>query len=66
MQTQFFDFRNSTLQAVDPADPNKPATFEQAMARAYDAARNQLLERVQGRIAHALPLLQPRAAGAGA
>ena len=33
MQTQFFDFRNSTLQAVDPADPNKPATFEQAMAR---------------------------------
>ncbi len=40
--------------------------FEQAMARAYDAARNQLLERVQGRIAHALPLLQPRAAGAGA
>ena len=39
--------------------------FEQAMARAYDAARNQLLERVQGRIAHALPLLHPRAAGAG-
>jgi hypothetical protein len=34
--------------------------FEQAMNRAYDAARNQLLDRVQGRIAHALPLLQPR------
>ena len=33
MQTQFFDFRNSTFQAVDPADPNKPATFEQAMGQ---------------------------------
>jgi hypothetical protein len=33
MQTQFFDFRNSTFQVADPADPNKPATFEQAMAR---------------------------------
>ncbi|MEZ5608019.1 MAG: phosphate acyltransferase PlsX [Burkholderiaceae bacterium] len=40
--------------------------FEQAMARAYDAARNQLLERVQGRIAHALPLLHPQAPAAGA
>jgi len=40
--------------------------FEQAMARAYDAARNQLLERVQGRIAHALPLLHPPAASAAA
>ncbi len=33
--------------------------FEQALTRAYDAASNQLLERVQGRIAHALPLLIP-------
>ncbi len=31
--------------------------FSQALARAYDAARNQLLERVQARIAHAAPLL---------
>ncbi|MES2481389.1 MAG: phosphate acyltransferase PlsX, partial [Pseudomonadota bacterium] len=31
--------------------------FEQALGRAYDAARNQLLERVQARIAHARPLL---------
>lgn len=31
--------------------------FEQALNRAYDAARNQLLERVQARIAHARPLL---------
>jgi glycerol-3-phosphate acyltransferase PlsX len=31
--------------------------FEQALNRAYDAARNQLLERVQSRIAHAAPLL---------
>jgi glycerol-3-phosphate acyltransferase PlsX len=31
--------------------------FEQAMCRAYDAASNQLLERVQDRIAHAAPLL---------
>ena len=37
--------------------------FEHALARAYDAARHQLLERVQGRIAHAKPLL---AAGAAA
>ncbi len=35
--------------------------FESALARAYDAARNNLLERVQGRIAHSAPLL----AGAG-
>ena len=39
--------------------------FGQALDRAYDAARNQLLERVQARIAHARPLLvggepQPR------
>ncbi len=39
--------------------------FEQALGRAYDAARNQLLDRVQARIAHARPLLigadaQPR------
>jgi phosphate acyltransferase len=31
--------------------------FEQALARAYDAAHNQLLERVRMRIAHAAPLL---------
>jgi phosphate acyltransferase len=31
--------------------------FEQALARAYDAARNNLLDRVQARIAHARPLL---------
>jgi phosphate acyltransferase len=31
--------------------------FEQALLRAYDAARNNLLERVQVRIAHARPLL---------
>jgi phosphate acyltransferase len=31
--------------------------FEQALNRAYDAARNNLLERVQARIAHASPLL---------
>lgn len=31
--------------------------FEQALNRAYDAARNKLLERVQARIAHAAPLL---------
>jgi glycerol-3-phosphate acyltransferase PlsX len=31
--------------------------FEQALIRAYDAARNNLLDRVQSRIAHARPLL---------
>jgi len=31
--------------------------FERALGRAYDAARNNLLERVQARIAHAKPLL---------
>jgi glycerol-3-phosphate acyltransferase PlsX len=31
--------------------------FEQALARAYDAAWNNLLDRVQARIAHARPLL---------
>jgi phosphate acyltransferase len=31
--------------------------FEQALVRAYDAARNNLLDRVQARIAHARPLL---------
>ncbi|MFT3777457.1 MAG: phosphate acyltransferase PlsX [Ottowia sp.] len=36
--------------------------FEQALRRAYDAASNQLLARVQARIAHAAPLLvAPRA-----
>jgi glycerol-3-phosphate acyltransferase PlsX len=34
-------------------------SFEQAMNRAYDAARNQLLDRVKKRIAHAAPLLSP-------
>ena len=33
--------------------------FEQALNRAYDAARNNLLDRVQARIAHAAPLLAP-------
>jgi glycerol-3-phosphate acyltransferase PlsX len=31
--------------------------FEQALLRAYDAARNNLLDRVKARIAHARPLL---------
>jgi len=31
--------------------------FEQALMRAYDSARNNLLDRVQARIAHARPLL---------
>lgn len=31
--------------------------FEQALNRAYDAARNNLLDRVEARIAHARPLL---------
>jgi glycerol-3-phosphate acyltransferase PlsX len=31
--------------------------FGQALGRAYDSARNQLLDRVQARIAHARPLL---------
>ena len=31
--------------------------FEQALVRAYDAARHNLLDRVQARIAHARPLL---------
>ncbi|MDO5288159.1 MAG: phosphate acyltransferase PlsX [Pseudomonadota bacterium] len=31
--------------------------FEQALARAYDAARHELLARVQARIAHAAPVL---------
>jgi len=33
--------------------------FGYALGRAYDAARNNLLERVQKRIAHAAPLLAP-------
>jgi len=32
--------------------------FENALSRAYDAARNDLTARVQERIAHAAPLLQ--------
>ncbi len=35
--------------------------FGYALARAYDAARNNLLERVKVRIAHAAPLLMPAA-----
>ena len=35
--------------------------FEQALARAYDAASHQLLARVQERIAHAAPLLSAAA-----
>jgi glycerol-3-phosphate acyltransferase PlsX len=31
--------------------------FEQALNRAYDAARNNLLDRVRTRVAHAAPLL---------
>jgi glycerol-3-phosphate acyltransferase PlsX len=31
--------------------------FGQALVRAYDSARNNLLDRVQARIAHARPLL---------
>ncbi len=38
--------------------------FEQALHRAYDAARNNLLDRVQVRIAHAAPLLAASAAKA--
>jgi glycerol-3-phosphate acyltransferase PlsX len=34
--------------------------FENALARAYDAARNNLLDRVQARIARAAPLLAAR------
>ena len=33
--------------------------FEKALVRAYDAARNNLLERVRQRIAHAAPILVP-------
>ncbi len=40
--------------------------FEQALARAYDAARNNLLDRVQARIAHARPLLESGADTGGA
>ncbi|ADX45118.1 fatty acid/phospholipid synthesis protein PlsX [Paracidovorax avenae ATCC 19860] len=36
--------------------------FEQALIRAYDAARNNLLDRVRSRVAHAAPLLGPAAA----
>jgi len=36
--------------------------FNNALERAYDAARNNLLDRVQVRIAHALPLLAVQAA----
>ncbi len=40
--------------------------FGHALNRAYDAARNNLLERVQARIAHAGPLLAGGAGAAGA
>jgi glycerol-3-phosphate acyltransferase PlsX len=43
--------------------------FEQALNRAYDAARNKLLDRVRAQIAHAAPLLlpvEPLASGAAA
>lgn len=40
--------------------------FEQALIRAYDAARNQLLDRVRTRIAHAAPLLVGQAPEAAA
>jgi len=38
--------------------------FEQALNRAYEAARNGLLQGVQTRIAHAAPLLQSKDADA--
>jgi len=38
--------------------------FEHALVRAYDAARNNLLDRVQTRIAHARPLLEGAAGDA--
>ncbi len=38
--------------------------FEQALVRAYDAARHQLLDRVQQRIVHAAPLLAAAEASA--
>ncbi len=38
--------------------------FEHALARAYDAARNNLLDRVRERIAHAAPLLAGASAAA--
>lgn len=40
--------------------------FEQALARAYDAARHELLARVQARIAHAAPVLGAPGPGADA
>ncbi|MDO5626052.1 MAG: phosphate acyltransferase PlsX [Pseudomonadota bacterium] len=40
--------------------------FEQALTRAYDAARHELLARVQARIAHAAPLLAPSAPASSA
>ena len=40
--------------------------FEQALARAYDAAHNQLLDKVKARIAHAAPLMGQAAPAATA
>ena len=39
--------------------------FEQALKRAYDAARNNLLDRIRRRIAHAAPLLGKPQEGGG-
>ena len=38
--------------------------FEQALARAYDAAHNQLLDNVRARIAHAAPLMAAKGVAA--
>jgi glycerol-3-phosphate acyltransferase PlsX len=38
--------------------------FERALNRAYDAARNNLLQRVRERIAHAAPILAAQAVDA--
>lgn len=40
--------------------------FHNALERAYDAARNQLLDRVQARLAHAAPLMAQAALAASA
>lgn len=46
--------RGTGVQEPCPADA---LAFEQALNRAYDAARNNLLDRVRSRIAHAASLL---------
>jgi len=40
--------------------------FRHALGHAYEAARDQLLDRVQARVAHAAPLLMPQSEEAGA